>query len=392
MVTVISVKASAATSAPSTSIHWRSRATIWKSAVTSHPSETRVLAAVVLAAAANGGSIPLIIDVTASTANPFLFNAVISGIQVTMFFLLLKGTSRAAFGTSWSCREMLRIGNVWLFWDRTGAASPRAPRKVGEWVRSPIIWGAAGNLTFAWFVMATRYVDTATVAAVFELWVLLSVFLLARLGRLLAVGNQRPHHISPRHTVLASVAFVGVAFVVLSETAQVDVPSQWTAAMFGLGLAFLAALSRSLAVPTSISMGHLTHAHLGRGSPGQVDKYQLTWLSIYGVMWVRSFGAVLNLAIGSVSWWFVGGPLGWSSLFGALLMAVAGVVAVSLVRWALHSSPSLGSQVGHYVAPVVALTLLAVFTDVNVARVDFLLIGAALIVAANVLIRPRPVK
>ena len=53
--------------------------------------------------------------------------------------------------------------------------------------------------------------------------------------------------------------------------------------------------------------------------------------------------------------------------------------------------PNLGSQVGKYVAPVVALTLLAVFTDVNVDRVGFLLIGAAPIVAANVLIRRKPV-
>ena len=71
--------------------------------------------------------------------------------------------------------------------------------------------------------MISRYVDTAVVVVVFKLWVLLAVFLLGRLGRLLAVGNRRSHEIAARHAVLAVVAFVGVVFVVVSETAHMVV-------------------------------------------------------------------------------------------------------------------------------------------------------------------------
>ena len=357
-----------------------------------HPSETRVLGAVVLAAAANG-CYPLIVDIAAANVNPFMFSAATSASQAAILFLLLKGASRSVFGASWSNREMLRPRNMCLFWDRNESPPrPRSPRKVGEWARSPALWGVAGNLSFAWFVMATHYVDTATVVVVFQLWALLALFLLNRLGRLLAVRNRRPHQIAPNHAVLAGVAFVGVVFVVLSETANVNVPSQWAPAMIGLGLAFLSAVSGALVIPSTVSMGHLAHAHLPGSNATQPNTYQLMWLSVYGMMWIRVFGAVLNLGIGTVSWRFAGGALGWRAVFGAALVAVFGTVGVFLIRWALHSSPNLGSQVGNYVSPAVALALLTVFTDVNVARVDFLLIGAALIVAANVLIRPKPVK
>ena len=355
-----------------------------------HPSETRVLGTVVLAASVNG-FLPLIIDVTATNANPFLFSAVSSASQAVILFPFLKKTSPAAFGTPWSYREMLRPRIVWLFWDRTGSR-PRSPRKVGEWARSPALWGVAGNLAFVWFVMATRYVDAVTVAVIFQLWVLLTVFFLNRLGRLLAVGNQRPHQISPRHVGLALAAFVGVAFVVLSETAQVDVLSQWASAMIGLGLAFLAATSAAIGAPTSINISHLARAYLRERNPAQSNKYQLIWLTVYAMMWNSAFSATLSLVVGTASWELVGGEIGWRTTFGGALLGVSITVAGGLIRWTLHATPSLGPQVGNYITPVVALTLLAVFTDVTVARVDFLLIGAALIVAANVLIRPKPVK
>ena len=371
---------------------FRSRTPISLGTTSDHPSETSVLFAIVLAATANG-FYPLIVDVAAANVNPFIFNAATSAIHSGFLLLLLKGASRPALGAPRSYREMLRPGIVCLFWDRTRSpATPRSPRKVREWIRTPVLWGVAGNLGFAWFVMASHYVDTAVVVVVFQLWALLALFLLNRLGRLLAVGNQRPHRIAPRHAALAVVAFVGVVFVVLSETAHVDVPSQWASAIIGLGLAFLAAISGSLAPPTSVSMGHLAHAHLRESNATQPNKYQLIWLSVYGMMWIRAFGGVLSLSIGTVSWIFGGGTLGWRAVFGAALISGFSTVAAFLVRWALHSSPNLGSQVGNYVSPAVALALLAVFTDVNVARVDFLLIGAALIVAANVLIRPKPVK
>ena len=172
-----------------------------------------MLFAIALGATAHG-FIPLIVDVTAAHANPFLFNSVISGSQAVMLFLFLRGGSRSAFGTSWSCREILRPGNAWLFWCRTGPShSPRAPRKVREWIRVPALWGVAGNLTFALFTMATHYVDNAVAVVVFQLWVILSVLLLGRLGRLLAVGTQRPHQIAPRQSVLVVVAKPGFLIV-----------------------------------------------------------------------------------------------------------------------------------------------------------------------------------
>ena len=104
--------------------------------------------------------------------------------------------------------------------------APRAPRGPRDRVRTPVVWGAVGNLNFAVFAMAVRFVDAAVVAAISQLWTLLNVLLLNRLGRLLAVGNHRPHRIAPRQALLAGVAFAGAVLVVLSGTAHVGY-SDW---------------------------------------------------------------------------------------------------------------------------------------------------------------------
>ena len=125
--------------------------------------------------------------------------------------------------------------------------APRAPRGPRDWVRTPVVWGAVGNLNFAVFAMAVRFVDAAVVAAISQLWTLLNVLLLNRLGRLLAVGNHRPHRIAPRQALLAGVAFAGAVLVVFVWNRPCG--------LFGLGLAFLSALLWSLAIPVSASMG-----------------------------------------------------------------------------------------------------------------------------------------
>ena len=353
--------------------------------------ETGCVVAVALAATANG-VVPLLIDLTALGANPFIFNGVISGSVAGLALVFLKVSSRVAFGRSLSYREVWRPGTAWLCWDR-GASPPsaRAPRGVRDWARTPVVWGAVGSLALAAFTMAVRYVDTAVVVAIFQLWTLLAVLLLGRLGRLLAVGDHRPHRITPRQTLLAGVAFAGAVFVVLSETAHVGLSSRW-AALFGLGWAFLSALLASLVVPTSVSMGHLAHAHAWRGAnPAGSKELQLAWCAIYGVLWIKASGALLNFGLGGFSVALGHGvALGRSALFGALLIAALGLAATVLVRWALHSSPNLGHQASNYLAPVVSLTLLAVFTELSVERLDLLLVGVGLIVAANVLIRPKP--
>ena len=95
----------------------------------------------------------------------------------------------------------------------------------------------------------------------------------------------------------------------------------------------------------------------------------------------------MNFGIGGVYAVAGGGALGWSALSGALI--VAGSVMVVLVRWALHSSADLGHQASNYLTPVVALALLALLTEVSVARLDLLLVGAGLTIGVNALIRPK---
>ena len=106
---------------------FRSRTPIPLGTTPSRPSETSALVAIA-ASGAVSGVFPLIIDVTASTANPFLFSAATSASQAAILFLLLKGASRSVFGASWSYREMLRPGNVCLFWER-----PVLPALLGKW-------------------------------------------------------------------------------------------------------------------------------------------------------------------------------------------------------------------------------------------------------------------
>ena len=49
----------------------------------------------------------------------------------------------------------------------------------------------------------------------------------------------------------------------------------------------------------------------------------------------------------------------------------------------------LGHQASNYLTPVVALALLALLTEVSVARLDLLLVGAGRTIGVNALIRPK---
>ena len=67
---------------------------------------------------------------------------------------------------------------------------------------------------------------------------------------------------------------------------------------------------------------------------------------------------------------------------GGVVQAIASI----LYRTAILNTNNLGINALGYTVPIFSLLWLAVFSRISVAHVDYLVIGAAAIVAANVLI------
>lgn len=348
----------------------------------------------------SGGFVPLLIDITAPTSNPFFFNAILCLGQVFLFIVFLTSTySIAKVKGRFSRTSLWSLHNILLYWDNTHSPPiPQRPSTFAQWIKTPAIWGIVGIVSFGLFILATTRAETAVIVTIYQLWPLSAIFLLSRLGTKLGPATTAsPHHISKEQFVLIAFAFVGVALVILSQTASFPFTLTITTDPAALVFAFGAAFLGSLSAPTSVSIGHILYTNLSavpETDETQPESLQVLWFTIYGLTWIRFIALFVNLGLSIVA-----PGLGLSdqtglwhhgAFVGALLVAVVDVVSMISVRWSLHTSPDLGHQGILYFGPIVSLVYLAAFRGIDVPRLDLLILGAALIVAVNVLIHSDP--
>ncbi|MDE0235386.1 MAG: hypothetical protein OXM62_10290, partial [bacterium] len=70
----------------------------------------------------------------------------------------------------------------------------------------------------------------------------------------------------------------------------------------------------------------------------------------------------------------------------AVAVGVSFVPGAALARKAVLITPDLGINALIYASPVVGLLWLGLFTDITVARLDLLVVGAVIVAMANVLL------
>ena len=302
--------------------------------------------------------IPLVIVGVDGAENPFLFNA---GWRL---------------GASVGCVPVLLI-----FW-RTLILDHRvllfSLRSTVSWA---IFGGAVGCFDYGFFTWSTRFVDVSVSAILFELWPIPFVLIVARfLGDAYGYSRNLPIVIP-----FMAVAFVGLVLVVASQTESIggiaDVSS--LEGMQGVALAIAAALLGSLGACSLIWGRNLASQLASRGVTHRNRSSLVLFGAILGFGISSFWGAAANTVVGVLyadQTSFEVFPAG--VIIGILFQASAAI----LQRKANLSTHNLGINALGYTIPILSLTWLWIFSDINVLRPEYLIIGATAIVAANLLI------
>lgn len=303
--------------------------------------------------------VPLVIVLGGGPESPFLFNAVWRlGVAIGFLLILLL-----------FYRSVLLNGKVLtLAW-----------RSIKSW---SLLFALPHAVEYALFSLSTNFIDVSISAVLLELWPL---FIIVLAAWLLREGGQYRKNL--RSAIpLALVALAGLAFVVISQTGGFNLGNT---SLFNLAAgSVLALLAAAATACTAFTF------RWGKDLADQLPVYAGSSrhlpLSLFGAVaagaLISLVGAVLSASIG-----FAAGEKVESNLPTYLGYGLMGGVFIhapmaAALRKVNLTTDNLGVNALAYATPVFTLVWLAIFSEIAVASVPYLVIGTAAIVAANLLI------
>ena len=309
---------------------------------------------------------PLIAVFRASEA-PFLFNAAIYFGQAAFIFAFLAKTNRRVFAS----------GDAW--------------KLIGRRAATPKFWGmAAAYSNFGFFALSTRFIDVSMTTILFGTWPIFMVIFIGWLFR----RERRYKRITPEMLAMILVGLSGFAFVVLSQSErQRDLifagafgEFDWTRLALGVAFAMVAVALTAVSsyafrwgVDLSEGLSRIVRSGENR------DSMELSGV-LTGIA-IASLAAVpLNIAIGLLNGESAS-SIGFAGLAVAFLFGMAADGGGTIgYRYSNLLTNNLGVNAMTYATLPLSLAWLVLLSQVAVARPDFLIIGAAGIIAANLLI------
>ncbi len=327
-----------------------------------------------LCAVAIWAIVPLTIDLSSGSLNPFLFGGGwrLGGAIGCGAFLLFRYP------------RLLR--EVWSVVFRLGGAGEMATRQV---VRDhfsmrrlsglSLVYSAFGKFNYALFAIAAQSVAISVVAVVFEIWPIVMIILMGVLFR------DDPQY---RRTGLGlfsmlCLCFVGIAFVTLAGGADLF----GTECRFaGIALAVVAALAGGSKNAVLFKWGKVLGRQLEDPDVTRESSDSLyTFGTLLGQFLAQLLCVILSVVVGfGVGEYITGKVLVYSIVGG---MASAGIADV-FFRRANASSDNLGINALSYLTPVFAVLWLLPFAGwvLDLRSTGYLVIGIIAIVTANVLL------
>ena len=314
--------------------------------------------------------VPLVVSRSGGAEAPFLFNSLLRvGVSAgSLIFLLLIFRH-----TLFDSQNLSVVRDHVLAWKHNKF----------------LILAVITNLNYVMFAWSVKFLDIAVSSVLFDTWPTLVIFLTAWLFR--KSGRYRP--LSKYMVFLTSVSLVGFLFGLLSQNpGGGGVGGTLTGStLIGGGLVALGVLSSAF-----LAFGIKWGADLGSEL---VARDRCRSLELFGAVFAfltaSSISGVINGAIGlgiGESFSFsrdVAFALGLTLpafavaiLGGVFAQALGGI----LYRHANFLTNTCGINSVVYATPVLSLCWLYAFGEANVARFDYLAIGATAIIVSNVLI------
>ena len=384
----------------------------------------RSLAALaILASAVSYSLAPVVVHTTAADSNPFYFNSFFIVVHLSIFGVFLVLTKRVFVGDSIT-EDAPKLSDIKLWTSYLRISKSRGAEQcsisypgaanhkgVTSWLRLPLVWSFLSGFTFVPFVLASQLVETAIASTVTELWPAFLVYglvLQERKDRLYRNPtrsiNVSKARASNEQVILTILAGLGLSFMLISQTGDnLSSPLDLLTlkATMGIVLALGAAVLAALGALGGLQLGTVVfyrlidestlHSPHGLKHPGDReprDRRLLLWLTVLGTLISRIVTLPVSLVLGfSMSGGFDG--LTWLVAVGGILVGVTGTAGSILLRVGNIDSDNPAVNALFFLSPLMALTWLMV-AGITLPRFDLFIVGAALIVAINILIQLKP--
>jgi drug/metabolite transporter (DMT)-like permease len=228
----------------------------------------------------------------------------------------------------------------------------------------------------AFFAWSTLYIDVAVSAVVFGTWPLFMVITTSLLFR----GSARYQRITIDFFALLVLGLIGFIFVTAGKSTEALGFVVSGNDLKGVGLALAGGVLSSWLASFTLKCGaEIKNKMYAAGVRGVTDLFCVAVC----LFLCRFFGALLPLALAFFS---AETPTASGLIYGTIAGAVVGGVSALMYRQANLSTKNLGINALPYARPIIAISLLWIFTGIGVARPDFFVIGVVAIIAANLLI------
>ncbi len=311
-----------------------------------------------LAAVSAWSLVPLLLARGGGLENPFLFN------------------------TAW--RTGVALSALWVAWlfFRPAFLNCSLWRAVRPRLAHPgLPMGVLNSLQYAVFAWSLRYVDVSIAAVLLESWPILLVIFLYRL-----MPGDFPRRRLRDLLPMLALGFAGAVLVVASRPGGLR-PGNGLSLELAAGV-FLAVLASVLGALDAFTFrwGRDLAGDLldGREEFSGFDRTGLTLLgSVVAYSLASLPGAALSCVVGLARGEFLTpGMVAWGMAGGLTLQGVGNF----LFRRANLDTANPGVNALGYLTPALSLMVLALFAGIRVGSVEFLALGTALVVMANLFI------
>ena len=353
------------------------------SAGAARPTAVRQAVVYVAAAALLYSLVPLAVDVLGSSEMPFVV-----GAGITVGYALFTEVARRRSVTRFAATRSDVLARL------------RSDAVPTGGVVALFGLSALNAFDFLFFAWSTSFIDTAASSSIYEMWPLTWFAGMVLVDRRRSHGAT-PTSLSPTTAGLMFLAASGIALIVYStDTADSTGISAGDSgiSVLGIVLALLAPLLGGMATLHFLLADRVVHgktpgsqntwAVVADGNASDAGAQESLCHAAQALSHFIAAPVVFAVAIAeqgtlAVLWSpaFLGGVL-----CGGLLSGPAG----ALIRRAHIVSTHREVITLQYLAPVLALGWLAIFTEIDIGRPDFLILGTVTLVAINMLMNVDP--
>ena len=304
--------------------------------------------------------LPLAMVVVGAPDSPFLFGAFLSaGTAVGAL-----GFLRARYGSRLRDREIRAL----------------IRRNLVSW---PILFILFGSFEFTFFAWGTQFIDATIATILWGCWPIIFVFLLQRVFSGRAARPARYRKITPSLVTLMVFSLLGLAYVVLAQSSGQS-GLDWTndSSYLGFLLAMMSGVLITFNIFTFSWATDLARQARTRANPQEAHDMELFFITVV-VCISNAFTAPVKAGFSLVASEQIQLDV---IVMGLVIGGTIRVGSSILWRKANLMTHSLGINALGYAEPLFGVLWLALFWEVNISRVDYLIIGTCAIIASNVLI------